>query len=49
VTLNITGKSRAIPTTTTEDKAYYAESDYKLDQAVIVQATYNITVDGNFK
>jgi outer membrane protein OmpA-like peptidoglycan-associated protein len=49
VTLKITGKSRATVTTGTEDKVYYAESTYKLDQAVIVQATYNITVDGNFK
>ena len=49
VTLNITGKSRAVITKGTEDKTYYAESTYKLDQAVIVQATYTITVDGGFK
>jgi len=48
VTLNITGKSRAVITKETVDKPYYAESTYKLDQAVIVQATYTITVDGGF-
>jgi outer membrane protein OmpA-like peptidoglycan-associated protein len=49
VTLKVTGKTRATVTKETKDKVYYAESDYKLDQAVIVQATYNITVNGNFK
>ena len=49
MTLDITGKSRAIVTKETKDKFYYAERMYKLDQAVIVQATYTITVDGNFK
>jgi len=48
VTLKITGQTRAAVTEKTEDKVYYAESAYKLDQAVIVQATYTITVEGNF-
>lgn len=48
VTLKVTGKTRAVVTKETKDKVYYAESDYKLDQAVIVQATYTITVDGGF-
>jgi outer membrane protein OmpA-like peptidoglycan-associated protein len=48
VTLKVTGQTRATVTKETKDKVYYAESDYKLDQAVIVQATYTITVEGNF-
>ena len=48
VTLNITGKSRPNVINTTEDKAFYADINYKLDKAVIVQATYTITVAGNF-
>jgi outer membrane protein OmpA-like peptidoglycan-associated protein len=48
VILKITGQTRAAVTEKTEDKVYYAESTYKLDQAVIVQATYTITVEGNF-
>lgn len=49
VTLKVTGKSRAVVTEETKEKAYYAEQTYKLDQAVIVQAVYSITVDGGFQ
>ena len=49
MTLDITGKSRAIVTKETKDKFYYAEDTYKLDQAAIAQASYVITLIGNFK
>jgi outer membrane protein OmpA-like peptidoglycan-associated protein len=48
VTLNITGKSRPNVIKTTDEKAFYADINYRLDKAVIVQATYTITVAGNF-